>query len=70
MASNDTKAPAVLPLGQGSQHNDERPCEGTSPRANSTTYERKREQQQARDAWRELVGTDAERASRGGVSWL
>ena len=71
MTSRDTKAPVVLPSGQTVQHEDERPCEGTNPHeANFTTYERKREQQQARDAWRELVGAEAERASRGGVSWL
>ena len=37
---------------------------------NDSTYRARRSQQQARDAWQRLVGADAERTSRGGVSWL
>ena len=33
-------------------------------------YERKREQQLARDYWSRHYGRDQERTSRGGVTWL
>lgn len=35
-----------------------------------TTWTRLREQQGARDYWQRVYGVDAERASRGGVTWL
>ena len=43
-----------------------------SPQAMQRAYlaERRRTQQQCRDYWRKVYGRDAERASRGGVSWL
>lgn len=71
MSARDTKAPALLSTDQSIQQNDERPCTGTeAPKANSTTYERMREQQACRDEWVRLFGKDAELTSRGGTTWL
>lgn len=33
-------------------------------------YSRRREQQACRDYWAKVYGPEAERASRGGVTWL
>ena len=71
MANREPKAPAeLLTTDQSEQQNDERPFEGVSSQANSTTRERMREQQVCRDEFARLFGKDAELTSRGGTTWL
>ena len=44
--------------------------EAERERPEEVSEERMREQQRCRDYWARMYGPDAERVSRGGVSWL